>query len=129
MQPNPLYENTYYDSISESYTLPRTNTPPYESHIYQDMPELVQRLQANGDLPSCSTQRHIITDQCCPERDEVEEMKRVQCTTVGCGEVFEQVVPEVVVEGEREVGEGERESEYVTMQSVTDTISPLQTDV
>ena len=103
MQPNPLYENSYYDSIPDSYSLPPVRSPSYDSHIYQDMPELVCRLHGAGNLPpppghSCVS-------------DSIEDMKRVQT---------------VVAEA---VGEGERESEYITMHSVTEVAPALQTDV
>ena len=124
MHPNPLYENTYYDTVSESYS----NPPSYESHIYQDMPELVRRLQASGDLVP-STERPVGQTMCC-QPDDVEEMKRVQCTMVGCAETFGQMGGGGAVGGEEREGEmGGRESEYVTMQSVTESTSPLQTNV
>ena len=107
MQPNPLYENTYYDTIPElNLPLPRTRSPSYESHIYQDMPELIRRLQVSNGQPPSMAPPHMTS---C---GSLEELKRVQCTVVQVDE-----------------GVMERESEYVTMQSVTESTSPLQTDV
>ena len=102
MHPNPLYENTLYETISDSYSLPRYQS--YDSHIYQDMPDLVRGLQGcnmEGIHESCSAE--------CSE--EIEEDEKGRCT---------------VLEDERVV---ERDSEYVVMQSVTEVASPLATDI
>ena len=109
MQPNPLYENTLYDTIQD-FGLPRP--PSYESHIYQDMPELV-RTHANEALlmerlppgPTCAT-------SVCAVEGLVEVGKNESTAPEGGGVA-------------------ERESDYIVMQSqsVTESSSPLQTDL
>lgn len=111
MQHNPFYENTYYDTIQDgNFTIPRNRSPSYDSHIYQDMPELVRRLQATNELPSNGPPPTLSSSSGC-DMGDLEDMKRVQCTVVGV---------EVPIE---------RESDYVVMQSVTESPTPLATDV
>lgn len=109
MQPNPFYENTYYDSIADANSPPPVRSPSYDSHIYQDMPELVCRLHANGTLPNSSLSQPLSSCVVPDDSSSLEEMKRVQT-----------VVAEAA---------GERESEYITMHSVTEPVPVLQTDV
>lgn len=106
MQTNPLYENTVYDTIQESFTLPPP--PSYEGHIYQELPELVRRVPADDEsLP-------------------VERAPPTPCTAVTVC-----VEEELEDEGKNEIDSGgavERESDYIVMQSVTEPPSPLQTE-
>jgi hypothetical protein len=109
MHPNPLYENTLYETIPESLTLPRYQS--YDSHIYQDMPDLVRRLQANNEIFLVSGEGSAESCTATESSEEAVEEGKGQCT---------------VLEEERVV---ERESDYVVMQSVPDVPSPLATDV
>jgi hypothetical protein len=111
MHPNPFYENTYYDSIPDPNSPPSFRPPSYDSHIYQDLPELVCRLQTNGNLPTPSLSQPLSSCVVQEGTPSLEEMKRVQT---------------VVAEA---VGERERESEYITMHSVTEPVPVLQTEI
>jgi hypothetical protein len=113
MRPNPFYENTYYDSIPDPNSPYSFRPPSYDSHIYQDMPELVCRLQANGNLPTPSPSQPLSSCVVPDGTSSLEEMKRVQT-----------VVAEAVGERERE-----RESDYITMHPVTEPVPVLQTEV
>lgn len=104
MQTNPLYENTVYDSIPESFALPPP--PSYESHIYQELPEMVRRVPVESvSLPVERPHPTPYTVVCVEEEQEDE--------------------------GKNETDNGgtvERESDYILMQSVTEPSSPLRTE-
>lgn len=102
MQTNPFYENTVYDSIPESFALPPP--PSYESHIYQDLPELARRVPAENESFPVETHPtpYTAVDVCVEEEQEDE--------------------------GKNEADNGGRESDYIVMQSVTEPPSPLQTE-
>lgn len=107
MQTNPLYENTVYDTIQESFTLPPP--PSYEGHIYQELPELVRRVPAEDE--SFRVERPLPTP--------------CSAVTVCVEEEMEED------EGKNETDNGgvvARESDYIVMQSVTEPPSPLQTE-
>ena len=110
MHPNPLYENTDYETIPESLVLPCYQS--YESHIYQDMPDLVRRLQANNEI-------FLVSGDGSPGSCAVTVESSGEMVAEGKGGC-------TVLEDERVV---ERESDYVVMQSVPEVSSPLATDV
>lgn len=136
MQSNPLYENTFYDSIPDGYSLSPVRSNSYDSHIYQDMPELIRRPHNNGHHPPSSLP--LNNGQTCldMESPSLEQMKRAQTVVaeaVGGSESTVTEPPEtepVNMETEPVNTETERESEYITMHSVTEQpASVLQTDV
>ena len=103
MQTNPLYENTVYDSIPESFALPPP--PSYESHVYQELPALFGRVPAeSASLPVEGPRPTPYTAVAVCMEGEQEERKNDNGGTV------------------------ERESDYILMQSVTEPSSPLQTE-